>query len=99
VLNALKHNKDLGWATITHPYHPFKGQRFKVLKRRKVAGEDTIIIQGSCRGTFAVPCDWTDQADPNPYDSLNITDPILSSQCLLALTELIEQIEEKRVDK
>ena len=96
MLNALKDIKDLGWATITHPYHPFKGQRFKVLKRRKVAGEDTIIIQGSYRGTFAVPSDLTDQADPNPYDRLNIPNPILSFRCLLALTELIEQIKVKK---
>ena len=57
--NSLKYNEDLGYATITHPLHPFKGQRFKVLKRRKVAGENTIIIQGSYRGTFAVPISWT----------------------------------------
>ena len=99
VLNALKHNEDLGYATITHPFHPFKDQRFKVLKRRKVAGENTIILQGSYRGTFAVPIEWTDQADPTPYDFEKTSPPILSFRCLIALTEIIERLEEKRVDK
>ena len=99
VLNALKCNEDLGYATITHPFHPFKDQRFKVLKRRKLAGENTIIIQGSYRGTFAVPIEWTDQADPTPYDFEKTSPPILSFRCLIALTEIIERLEEKRVDK
>ncbi len=37
-----------------------------------MAGENTIIIQGSYRGTFALPIDWSDQADPTPYDFMNI---------------------------
>jgi len=99
VLNALTHNKDLGWAIITHPFHPFRGQRFRVLKTRKVAGEDTMILQGSYRGTFAVPRDWTDHANPNPYARLRSSAAILDFRCLLALTQLLERIEEKRVDE
>ena len=91
MLNALQHKEDLGWAKITHPYHPFRGQRFKILKTRKVAGEDTIILQGSYRGTFAVPREWTDQADPSSYAQLDIHAPILCFRRLLTLIELIEQ--------
>lgn len=89
----------MGWAEITHPYHPFRGRRFKILKTRKVAGEDTIILQGSYRGTFAVPREWTDQADPGSYDQLDIRAPILCFRCLLTLTELIEQIGKESLDK
>ncbi|MEM5388719.1 DUF5372 family protein, partial [Paraburkholderia phymatum] len=28
----------MGWAEICHPFHPLKGQRFPVLKRRRVSG-------------------------------------------------------------
>ena len=99
VLNALQHKEDLGWAEITHPYHPFRDQRFKILKTRKVAGEDTIILQGSYRGTFAVPREWTDQADPSSYDQLDIRAPILCFRRLLTLAELIEQIGKEGLDK
>jgi len=99
VVNALQHKEDLGWAEINHPYHPFRGQRFKILKTRKVAGEDTIILQGSYRGTFAVPREWTNQADPSSYAQLDIRAPILCFRRLLTLTELIEQIGKEDLDK
>jgi len=99
VLNALGHKEELGRTEITHPYHPFRGQYFKILKTRKVAGEDTIILQGSDSGTLAVPREWTDQADPSTYDRLDICAPILCFRCLLDLTKLIEQIEKESLDR
>ncbi|WP_420800209.1 DUF5372 family protein, partial [Paraburkholderia tagetis] len=30
-------NEHLGWAEIRHPFHPLRGQRFSVLKARRVA--------------------------------------------------------------
>ena len=95
LLNALKNKEDLGWTKIIHPYHPLQGQRFQILKLRKVADEDTIILQGTYRGTFAVPREWTEQADPHPYDSLNTPAPILCFRCLIALTKLVEKIEKR----
>ncbi len=40
--------------------------------------------------------EWTDNAKPSPYDSLNINDPVFSTQCLLALVELVENIRKKK---
>ena len=94
---ALHRNQPLGWATISHPYHPFHNKKFRILKTRKVSGEDTLILEGTDRGTFAVLRDWTDKADPNLYDSLGSDNPILSLEGLLALTKLIDQTK-KRVD-
>ena len=86
------HNEDLGWARITHPFHPLSEQRFKVLKTRKVAGRDTLILQGTPRGTFAIAREWTDLADPCPYDRSKNPAPILSFQCLLELIEIVNDI-------
>ena len=36
---ALDHSRDLGTATILHPYHPLYGQSFPILKIRKVEGQ------------------------------------------------------------
>ena len=45
------------------PFHPLKGQRFQVLKQRRVAGIDTLILRDAARGSFAVPVQWTDRAN------------------------------------
>ena len=66
---ALVRHSPLGWAEISHPFHPLRGRRFEVLKKRRVAGVDTLILRELERGTFSVPREWTDWADPSPYDS------------------------------
>jgi hypothetical protein len=56
----------LGWAEIRHPFHPLRGQRFPVLKKRSVSGTDTLILREPSRGSFAVLREWTDLADIDP---------------------------------
>ena len=85
------HNADLGWAKITHPFHPLRGRSLRILKTRKVAGKDTLILQETNRGTFAVPREWTDQADPWPCDPPKHPPPILSFQCLRELLEIVKR--------
>jgi hypothetical protein len=86
-----------GCAEITHPFHPLKGKSFVILKSRSVAGVETLVLQGSSRGTFAVPKEWTDQADP--CASLDGQFPVFDSRRLLALAKWIHQSEhEKDVD-
>ena len=92
-------NADLGWATITHPFHPLREQRFKILKTRKVAGQDTLILQGTHSGTFAVAREWTDAADPCPYDQNERPAPILSFQCLRELMEIVNHIGDEIIRK
>jgi hypothetical protein len=60
---------------------------------------ETLVLQGSSRGTFAVPREWTDQADPCSADALNHQLPLFDARQLLVLAELIRQSEhEKDVD-
>jgi hypothetical protein len=90
-----------GFAKITHPFHPFHGQRFPVLKKRRVSGIDTLILQGSCLGTFAVPQEWTDKGNPPVYKPRNTNPPFLDFRCLLDLRQLLKKLiieEKKRVD-
>lgn len=91
--------RDLGWTTITHPFHPFRNQKFKVLKLRKVGSEDTIILQGSYRGTFAVPLEWTDRALPSGGDDAQVAISLLSIHCLMKLADLVEQISKRGLDR
>ena len=50
----------MGWAEVRHPFHPLKGQRFPVLKTRRVGGTETLILRESTRGSLAVRREWTD---------------------------------------
>ena len=97
---ALSNSTPSGCAEITHPFHPLHGKSFPILKTRSVAGIETLILLGSSRGTFSVPKEWTDRADPSPHNSLNEPAPLFDGHCLLALVTLIQELEhQKDVDK
>jgi Family of unknown function (DUF5372) len=80
----------LGFAEICHPFHPLRGLRFEVLKKRRVAGVDTLILRELKRGSFSVACEWTDWADPPMADSLGFPPQRLNPQSLLELVDLLE---------
>ena len=74
---------------ITHPFHPLVGQRFAILKVRKIAGQDVLSLYDEKRGSLAMPRAWTDQAEPSPYMGLPEPAPRLDVCCLLKLHELV----------
>src|SRR5262245_19719184 len=79
----------LGWAEIRHPFHPLRGQSFPVLKKRRVSGVDTLILQGLQHGTFCVAREWTNWADPSPDDVVPLR---LNIGSLLDLVQLLEHL-------
>jgi hypothetical protein len=83
-------SEPLGWAEIRHPFHPLRGQSFPVLKKRCVAGVNTLILRGLERGTFSVAREWTDWADPSP--SLGLSPRRWDADLLLDLANLLEQL-------
>jgi hypothetical protein len=87
----------LGWATVTHPFHPLLGKRFLVLKVRRLGGREVLSLFEDGHGTVALPREWTDQASPSPYSSVLEQAPILHAGCLLKLRELVDLIG-KRID-
>ena len=87
---ALEPSSPLGWAEIRHPFHPLRGQRFEVLKKRRVAGVDTLILRELERGSFSVAREWTDWADPTLCDSLGLLPQRLDAQSLHELVNLLE---------
>jgi hypothetical protein len=82
----------LGWAEIRHPFHPLRGQRFEVLKKRRIAGVDTLILRECQRGSFSIAREWTDWADPSSYDSLGFPSQRLDANSLFELVTLLEQL-------
>jgi hypothetical protein len=92
VQNALVRSTHLGWAEIRHPFHPLRGQRFEVLKKRRVAGVDTLILRESKQGSFSVAREWTDWADPSVYELVSSRPRRLEVESLLELVTLLEHL-------
>jgi hypothetical protein len=81
----------LGWAEIRHPFHPLRGQRFEVLKKRRIAGIDTLILRELERGAFSVAREWTDWADPSPYDLMGVSPQPARCRVAFRVSRLIGQ--------
>ena len=86
-------NRYLGYATITHPFHPLQGQRLKILLTRRVDDRDVLSLQTETMDSIAVARDWTDRADPNIYAGLLEQEPILSVAHLVSLSELLHALD------
>ena len=82
----------MGWAEIRHPFHPLRGQRFQVLKERRSAGIDTLLLREQDRGTFSIAREWTDWADPSPYGALGLPLRRLDADSLFELAALLDQL-------
>jgi hypothetical protein len=80
----------LGWAEIRHPFHPLRGQRFPVLKERRIAGVDTLIVRELDRGTFSIVREWTDWSDPSPCELHGLPRQRLGVALLFDLVALVE---------
>jgi hypothetical protein len=91
VRTALVHNAHLGSAKICHPFHPLQGQRFEVLKERRVSGVDTLILRELERGTFSIPREWTDWACPSLHNAAGLP-PRFDAHSLFDLIALLDQL-------
>src|SRR5260370_25719984 len=87
---APERNSDLGWTEIRHPFHPLRGQRFQVLKARRIAGIDPLLLRELDCGSFSIAREWTDWADPSPYDSLDLPPRRLDAASLFDVAAVLE---------
>jgi Family of unknown function (DUF5372) len=82
----------LGSAEVTHPFHPYRGQRFVVLKVRKVAGVERLSLRHPDLGSLAMRAEWTDWASPNNATQNSGAPLIIDIFALLELAQLVESI-------
>ena len=66
-----------------------------MLKTRCVGGVDTLILREPRRGSFCVPREWTDRADPPLDDALGLPPRRLDARLLLELAALLERLTPK----
>jgi uncharacterized protein DUF5372 len=66
-----------------------RGQRFVVLKVRRVSGVETLSLRHADLGSFAMPREWTDWAPPGTQAGAGGTPLLVDAFGLAALAELI----------
>ena len=95
---ALRPRQTLGLTEITHPFHPLRGQRFIVLKVRKVSGVEILSLRHTEMGSLAIARDWTDWAPPGTsVEPINGQRSLLFDALgLLALAELVGSLKRKK---
>ncbi|APR97795.1 DUF5372 family protein [Wolbachia endosymbiont of Folsomia candida] len=98
-LTAPKSSRYSGYATITHPFHPWKGKSFQILSTKNFNNRDIFSLKTLTRGTVGIPRDWTDKADPNLYQTLTDLSPILSFSHLQQLVKLVTNLDQAKNSK
>ena len=95
---ALRPRQTLGLTEITHPFHPLRGQRFIVLKVRKVSGVEILSLRHTEMGSLAIARDWTDWAPPGTsVEPINGQRSLLFDALgLLALAERVGSLKRKK---
>ena len=90
---TLQFNELSDFVEITHPFHPFRGQRYPLITSKKWAQRDHLSLAVVGRGTLCVPREWTDRADPVAYSSQG---PLfLSYERLVELAEFLTLLRKK----
>jgi hypothetical protein len=69
-----------------------RGQRFVVLKLRRVSGVDTLSLRHPDLGSFAMRSEWTDWAAPDAGAAPGVEPMIVDVSGLVALADLVESI-------
>ncbi|WP_368860782.1 DUF5372 family protein [Desulforhabdus sp. TSK] len=87
------------WAEITHPFHPRRHQRFKVLRARRISGVCILTLQDPSSGIFTVSQEWTDLADPSVRVMEILFPTILHFESLLVLVNLLERLDPTRQEE
>jgi hypothetical protein len=82
----------LGSAEITHPFHPLRGQKFVVLKLRRVSGVPTLSVRHPDLGSFALQQDWTDWSAPDALPVSQATSLMIDAFGLVDLAIIVESL-------
>ncbi|MDX2506653.1 MAG: DUF5372 family protein [Gammaproteobacteria bacterium] len=57
-----------------------------------MANVEMLTLQHESGSIINIPKEWTDLAEPNPYQTLNMKSTVLSYDHLTQLTELVSKI-------
>lgn len=77
---------------MTHPFHPSVGREFVLVGIRSAWGEDRVFFFDEDGAQRSLPSGWTDAVAPDPFVALSGGRSALRVADLLALGELIDDL-------
>jgi len=77
--------------TVTHPFHPLRGQSFEILAVRNNWGGDRVSYLGSEGRLRTLPLEWTDIHKPNQIVTLGSGRAFFRADLLRQLRRLIDE--------
>jgi hypothetical protein len=77
---------------ITHPHHPLRGQRFKLVTYRHNWGEDRVYFHNAEGRLSSIPACWTTVVAPDPFVAVAGGRSFFRYEDLLQLVELMEKL-------
>jgi hypothetical protein len=93
--NTYSYEFDPEFITVTHPYHPLRGQRLEVLRAGKGS---SVLVNLEGGGSLEIPLDYTDYVIDTPaggQDSSNPAADLHSVDALRRIITAVNQIKSK----
>ena len=76
---------------VIHPYHPLRGQLFKLVTYRHNWGEDRVYFHDSSGLLRSIPAGWTTVLPADPFVLLAAGRCLFRYEDLLRLADLVEK--------
>ena len=97
---ALNRSESLGWAVITHPFHPWSGQTFELVTYLHTWGENRVYFQREqSEHLVSVPAIWTDVVPEDPFVQAASGQSLFRVPDLLELVQMVEDSSPKSVKR
>jgi hypothetical protein len=78
---------------VTHPFHPWRGQRFELLSYRKNWREERVYFKDTAGRLRSLPAAWTTFMTPEPFVVASGGRSLFRVVDLLTLVELLRRLE------
>ena len=72
---------------VTHPFHPLRSQEFDFVVHRNSWGREWLDFHDATGGLSAIPIDWTDRAEPDPFVM------VAAGRCHLRFEDLLRLVD------
>ena len=77
---------------VTHPFHPLKGQKFKLVVRRHNWGDDRVFFHNAEGQWTSISANWTTVVPEDPFVTMAAGRSLFRFEDLLKLTDFLERL-------
>lgn len=80
---------------VIHPFHPWRGQQFKLVVYKSAWGEDRVYFHNESQQLIALPASWTDVVAADPFISVAEGRAVFRADDLFELATLVRCLSAK----